>query len=257
MPAATPRKVPTASRKAPLPASRPTAGAQQRVSTGIPGLDELIQGGFVKNSVNLVTGGTGTGKTILASQFLWEGIKRGEKCVFITMEQHPDDLKADVAQFGWNFSKYEKQGLCTIDYLDPAQVNNLASAILNSVKTSGAKRLVIDSTSVVGLTIENEMMIRRKLLGLVDAIKREADCTTLLTTEIEEGSEGLSRWGVEEFVVDGVLALHYLGIGGEQFANIQIRKMRRTNHEKGFFPFHIGKNGIVIKPEEVQSIRLK
>lgn len=225
-----------------------------RVKTGIPGLDPLIQGGFVRNSVNLVTGGTGTGKTIFAAQYIWEGLKKGEPGVYITMEQHPTDLKQDFLQFGWDFAKYEKQGLCVIDYFDPAQVNNIASAILNSVKTSKAKRLVIDSTSVIGLTIENEMMIRRKILSLVDVIKRNSNCTVLLTTEITENSNGLSRWGVEEFVVDGVVVLQFTGIGGQSFGNLQVRKMRRTSHARGWFPLEITLKGIKVSKEEVSVL---
>ncbi len=218
-----------------------------RVTSGIPGLDPLIQGGFVRNSVNLVTGGTGTGKTILAAQFLWEGLKKGEPGVYITMEEHPDDLKMDVAQFGMDFSKYEKQGICSIDYFDPAQVNNLAAAILNSIKTIGAKRLVIDSTSVIGLTIENEMMIRRKLLSLIDAVKRQSKCTVLLTTEITEDSKGLSRWGVEEFVVDSVIVLNYLGIGEETNRSLSVRKMRRTKHGTDVYQLAISNKGLIVK----------
>lgn len=245
MPAAT-------TRRAAVPARRAASSGNQRITTGIPGLDQLIQGGFIRNSVNLVTGGTGTGKTIFAGQFLWEGLQKGEPCVYITMEQHPDDLKQDFLQFGWNFDKYEKQGLCSIEYFDPAQVNNIASAILNSVKTLGAKRLAVDSTSVVGLTIENEMMIRRKLLSLIDAIKRQSgNCTTLLTTEIEEDSKGLSRWGVEEFVVDGVIVLNYLTLGEESDRSLVIRKMRRTDHGKDAYLLDIGKNGITISKSAV------
>ncbi len=225
-----------------------------RVTSGIPGLDPLIQGGFVRNSVNLVTGGTGTGKTILAAQFLWEGLKKGEPGVYITMEEHPDDFRQDVAQFGMDFSKYEKQGICSIDYFDPAQVNNLAAAILNSIKTIGAKRLVVDSTSVIGLTIENEMMIRRKLLSLIDAVKRQSKCTVLLTTEITENSKGLSRWGVEEFVVDGVIVLQFTGIGGQSFGNLQVRKMRRTPHTRGWFPLDITSKGVKVSKEEVSVL---
>jgi KaiC/GvpD/RAD55 family RecA-like ATPase len=240
MPAAT-------TRRAAVPARRAASSGNQRITTGIPGLDQLIQGGFVRNSVNLVTGGTGTGKTIFAGQFLWEGLQKGEPCVYITMEQHPDDLKQDFLQFGWNFDKYEKQGLCSIEYFDPAQVNNIASAILNSVKTLGAKRLAVDSTSVVGLTIENEMMIRRKLLSLIDAVKRQSgDCTTLLTTEIEEGSEGLSRWGVEEFVVDGVVHCKMVTVGRDTERTLQIRKMRRTSHKTGFCSMEITNKGVKV-----------
>jgi len=226
--------------------------AIERVKSGIPGLDRLIQGGFVKNSANLITGETGTGKTIFGCQFIWHGLKSGEPGVYITMEEHPDELRTDVAQFGWNFAKYEKTGKCEIIYYDPAEVSNIASAIMNEIQTMKARRLVIDSTSVLGLTIENPLLIRRKLLSLINAIKRQ--CTALLISEIPEDSKTLSRFGVEEFVVDGVIVLHFVGIGGEDFGNIQIRKMRKTKHARGWFPLQITNKGISVGKEEVSTL---
>jgi KaiC/GvpD/RAD55 family RecA-like ATPase len=72
-----------------------------RVSTGVPKLDSLLGGGFPENSVVMVTGGTGTGKTILSLQFLWDGLQRGEPCVYLSLEEDAEDIKADGRQFGW------------------------------------------------------------------------------------------------------------------------------------------------------------
>lgn len=222
-----------------------------RVKSGIPGLDKLIEGGFVKNSVNLLTGETGTGKTIFGSQFLWEGLKAGEPGLYITLEEGPDELRRDVKQFGWDFPKYEKKGLCQIVYYDPAQTANIASAIMSEIESMKAQRLVIDSTSVLGLTLEQPMLIRRKLLGLINAIKRNQNCTGLLITEIPEESKALSRFGVEEFVADSVTVLNYLGIGQETMRSLIVRKMRRTNHGKDVYPLVIGTKGIVVKKVEI------
>ena len=86
-------------------------------------------------------------------------------------------------------------------------------------------------------------------------VKREG-CTAILTSEIEEGSNRLSRFGVEEFVADGVIKLQFIGIGAQSFGNLQIRKMRRTEHRKGWFPMEITPKGIEIGKEEV-SVLLK
>ena len=223
----------------------------ERTPTGIPGLDQLIQGGFVKNSVNLLTGETGTGKTIFGTQFLWEGLKKGEPGVYITLEESPEDLRLDVKQFGWDFPKYEKSGKCEIIYYDPAQTSNIASAIMSEIESLKAKRLVIDSTSVLGLTLEQPLLIRRKLLGLVNAVKRQKNCTALFITEIPEDAKALSRFGVEEFVADSVTVLNYLGIGEETVRSMMIRKMRRTNHGKDVYPMLIGPKGISVEKLEI------
>ena len=83
----------------------------KRIKTGIPGLDGLMEGGFIQGSVNMVTGSTGTGKTIIGTQFLWHGLQKGETGVYITLEEDPTDIKEDVRSFNWDIGKYEKKGL--------------------------------------------------------------------------------------------------------------------------------------------------
>jgi KaiC/GvpD/RAD55 family RecA-like ATPase len=222
----------------------------KRVSTGIPGLDPLIEGGYLENSVNLITGETGTGKTIFCAQFLWSGLQKGDTGVFITLEENPEDIKADSMMFGWDFEAFEKKGLCKIIYHDPAQVNNLGSTIIDEIKTLKAKRLVIDSTSLIGLNIQEASQIRKLLLSIVNIIKRTG-CVALLVSEIPEEMKALSRFGVEEFVVDGIIILNYLEYAsGELNRSLIIRKMRRTNHGTDIYPVEISKNGIVVKKVE-------
>ena len=219
-----------------------------RIESGIPGLDPLIQGGLLQNSVNLVTGATGTGKTIFCAQFIWHGLQKGDTCLYISLEEDPKDIIEDALQFGWDFEKFEKKGLLKVIYHDPAQVNNLGTVIIDEIKRMDAKRLVIDSTSIVGLTIENPSQIRKILYNIAGTIKK-TNCTALLTSEIAEGSKKLSRFGVEEFVVDGVIVLNYLEYAaGGLDRSLIIRKMRRTKHGKDIYPIDITQKGIVVKP---------
>jgi KaiC/GvpD/RAD55 family RecA-like ATPase len=128
-------------------------------------------------------------------------------------------------------------------------VNNLGTVIIDEIKRIDAKRLVIDSTSIVGLTIENPSQIRKILYNIAVTIKK-TNCTALITSEIPEGSKKLSRFGVEEFVVDGVIVLNYLeyATGGGMDRSLVIRKMRRTKHGKEMYPMDITAKGIVLKP---------
>jgi len=218
-----------------------------RMESGIPGLDPLIQGGFLQNSVNMVAGETGTGKTILCAQFLWHGLQKGDSCLYITLEEDPKDIMDDAMQFGWDFDKFEKKGLFKIIYHDPAQVNNLGSVIVDEIKRIDAKRLVIDSISVVALIVENASQTRKILYNIINTIKRTG-CTAIVTSEMPEGTKLLSRSGVEEFVVDGVIVLNYLEYAaGGLDRSLIIRKMRKTKHGKDVYPMDITAKGIVIK----------
>jgi KaiC/GvpD/RAD55 family RecA-like ATPase len=222
----------------------------RRVESGIPGLDPLIEGGFLENSINLVTGETGTGKTTFCLQYLWAGLQKGETGVYITLEQSPEEIKDDALNFGWDFDKYEKKGLCRIIYHDPAQVNNLGTVIVDEIKTIKARRLVIDSTSLIGMCLQDQAQVRKMLINLINVIKR-AGCTALLISEIEEDRKALSRYGVEEFVVDGVIILNYLEYAsGDLNRSLIVRKMRRTNHGADIYPTEITKKGFVVKKVE-------
>jgi len=224
-----------------------------RIETGIPGLDSLMQGGLVKNSVNLVTGETGTGKTIFCSQFLWHGLQKGETGIYVTLEEEPDDIKEDVRVFGWDFQKYIDKGMFNIFYHDPAQAGNISSEIINEIGSLNAKRVVIDSTATMGLAIDNLAQTRKRILSIVNTLKK-VGCTSLITSEIPEGAKKLSRFGVEEFVVDGIIVLYYIGIGGEEGSNLQIRKMRRTNHARGYFPLRFSNKGLSVSKEGISVL---
>ena len=97
----------------------------ERITSGIPGLDKLMEGGFAKGSTNLVSGAAGTGKTIFCAQFIWEGLKKGETCMFITLEERPEDILGDVQRFGWDFEKYIKEKKLFLTYQDPFQITDV------------------------------------------------------------------------------------------------------------------------------------
>ncbi|MBU0952875.1 MAG: ATPase [Nanoarchaeota archaeon] len=220
---------------------------QKRIKTGIPGLDSLVGGGFVEGSVVLMSGGTGSGKTLFGAQFLWEGVQNGESGLFITLEERPEDIKGDALAFGWDFEKYEKKNLFRIIYHDPSQVSNLSSTIVNEISDLKAKRLVIDSATVLGMTMDSKAEIRRRLINIINTIKRRKGITAILTSEVPEGTKHLSLFGVEEYVADAVILITYVGAGEATGRTLQVRKMRRTNHGKDIYPLLIDTKGLVVK----------
>lgn len=230
-----------------------TKSYSDRIKSGIPGLDSLICGGFIKGSSVLITGSTGTGKTIFCCQFIWEGLENGEKCMYITFEELPEEIKADASAFGWDFEKYEKSGKLTLTFKDPFQVTDITTRLENEIRQEGITRVVVDSTSLLGLYFKDEHDIRRELFKLINALKASG-ATTLLTAEVPE-EDGISRFGVEEYVTDGVIYLHYISIGTETFGNVEVRKMRRTKISKGLYPLEINKNGLKVKKEETVALK--
>ncbi|MDY6777531.1 MAG: ATPase domain-containing protein [Candidatus Nanohaloarchaea archaeon] len=222
-----------------------------RVSTGINGLDELIEGGFPDGSVTLISGGAGCGKTIFCNQFLWDGLQKGQKGRYISLEEPVDDILGDAKVFGWDFKKYEEQNDFKITYIKPSsgsrgfidKINELASE-------EGVERLVIDSISVMlGAYGGTQAKKRDNLYDLMRNVKRSG-ATTVMTSEIPENDEdALSRFGVSEFVADGVVVLYYTGVGEGSFRNLEVRKMRRTDHTPGTHPFKITDDGIRLSTE--------
>ena len=152
-------------------------------------------------------------------------------------------------QFGWDLMKYEKSGQLRIEMYDPFELTDVNLRLKDLIITNNYRRVVIDSTSLFGMYIKDDYKIRKGLYSLVSAIK-SANCTAIISSEITEDSKLLSRYGVEEFVCDGVIVLYFIGIGSESFGSIQVRKMRRTNHEKRVRPMEITSKGIVVKELE-------
>lgn len=217
-----------------------------RVQTGIPGLDKLLEGGLPERSVVLLSGSAGTGKTTFCNQFLMHGLRNGENVLYITLEESPDEIKQDAIQYGWNFNEFEKQGHYRIVYYDPFELGEIIRRMTDLVKVNKITRMAIDSVSLFGLFLKDEYKIRQELFKLVDALK-ETGCTAILCSEIPEGSNLYSRYGVEEFVADGVIVLRYQTVGKGNFRDIEIRKMRRTKHANGSFPLLFTRTGIEVK----------
>jgi KaiC/GvpD/RAD55 family RecA-like ATPase len=219
-----------------------------RVPTGIPGFDELIQGGFNEKSVNLLAGGPGCGKSIFCMQFLWNGLtKYNQNGVFISFEEAIDDLRKDALEFGWDFAKYESEGKFKFIYFQPYEVTGINEEIRRIVNEVNAKHVVIDSSTVYGMALDKTFDIRKGLFELCSNLKM-MNCVSILTTEIQEGSTTLkhSHFGVEEFLADSIILLSFESMGGEFSRSLMVRKMRRTKNDEDIHPLEINSTGVVV-----------
>lgn len=238
-------------------------GNVDRVSTGVIGLDDKVQGGFVKGSVNFVTGKTGTGKTAFCGSFLYAGAAKGERGVYVTTEEREEDIKNDIkAMFSWNLDELEKNNLLKIVSIRPDLPPNIASdevmakvvklymydlisKIEEAIENFKAERVVVDSIAIVEAFIKDEYLRKIAIMRFVDRLK-EMNVTSVLTGTVPEGMEVLSSSGIVEFLTDSVMKLDFVPIAEEFKRTLTIRKMRRTDHSVLIHPFEITKDGIKI-----------
>jgi circadian clock protein KaiC len=199
----------------------------ERVKSGVPGFDSLIDGGFPKGFVVLVSGPPGTGKTIFGLHFLYDGLKNGEKCAYITYSQAPRDILNQASMFGWDMQTLEFLELKPEEFED----------VLTGKKFD---RLVLDSLSAVAV------MTRNSLGRFITKIK-EMQCTALLISELPLESKWLSRDTISEFLCDGVVMLNCVEAAGEVKNLLKVEKMRSTNIDKNPYLYNITGKGFDVK----------
>jgi KaiC/GvpD/RAD55 family RecA-like ATPase len=227
----------------------------ERVATGIPGFDEMIAGGLPKNSLTLLTGTCGTGKTTFCAEFLYNGAtKFGEKGVYISFEESPELVKTDMSLFGMNFDALEAERKVVFVKYDPYHIEDIFDIIESNVRLTGATRVCIDSISALGLYVRDIPELRRMIFNLGITL-RKLNCTSVITSEIPPGAAGISRFGVEEFISDSVVVLYYFKSESTFTRAITVWKMRATDHSKKIHPYQIGENGIVTFPQEEAVMR--
>jgi len=234
-----------------------------RISSGVVGLDSKMQGGFFKGSVNLITGKTGTGKSSFCSSFLYSGAKLKEPGLYLTTEEREEDLKNDIkSMFGWDLSVMEKKKLLKFISIKPMfpskrigsedmnrliklYVFDISEKLEKGIKSVNARRVIIDSISIIEMFIKDEYLSRTVLMHLVDKLKNMG-VTALFTGTVPETSQGLSGGGIIEYLVDGVIKLDFVPVAKEFKRTLTIRKMRRTDHSVLIHPFDITKTGLKV-----------
>lgn len=243
----------------------------ERVSTGIKGFDELIEGGFPKKSSILISGSPGTGKTIMGLEYIYNGAKNyNETGMFISFEQNPNDLKEQCKQLGFDIEKYEKEQKIIFVCLAANLIDKETSTdIIQEIKDRKINRIVLDSLSALLInaplyltknnpqiqTILNDPLMN-KLMNLDDIKKnfiykfikelKIANSTSILLTEVDEHSTNLSSDGISEFVCDGVIKINFENLGGDFSRSLIVKKMRMTKNSEDVHPIEITNNGIVI-----------
>ena len=228
---------------------------EERVKTGVKGFDDILDGGFVPDSLMLLTGTAGTGKTTISSQFLYEGAKKyGENGVYVTFEEPVESIKKSCLNYGWDFDPLEEEGKIIFVKYDPFHIEDIYELIETNIKKINAKRVVIDSISALGLYVKETPEIRRMIFN-ISFLLRRLNCTSILISEILPNQPSLSRFGVEEFVVDGVIVLYYKQTGSQFSRSITVWKMRGSKHSSKLHPYRITEKGVVVYSKEEAIVK--
>lgn len=223
----------------------------ERLSTGIPGLDEMTGGGFVKGDTVLVTGPPGTGKTTFGLQFLIDGTKKDEPGVFITIEEQPEKIVSDAQNFGWDLRRMESDGSLKLSQLQSDMLQAGGAPVLQCIKLirdTGAKRVVVDPISLYSTSVQGQSELRRELYAFVNYMKANG-VTMLLTHEVPDIFTRVSRisdYGLE-FIVDSIIMLQYVEMESEIYKSMNILKMRGSDHDRSIRRYEIGRKGFELK----------
>jgi len=218
-------------------------------------LDELLRGGIPCGAPVLVSGEAGTGKTTLGMQFLYHGAAvRKEVCLYFSYEEQPPQLIANARKFGWDLRALIDRGLLQIHHTPLSQVNLDAenSRVQGLLASTGAKRVFIDSLTMMVHAIVKPEVLRTHVFTLTGVL-RASGATTLVSTDPPAGSGLISRFGVEESIVDGVIVLRNAKVERERKRQVEVYKMRGVAHATGEHLMRITSQGMVVFPrsEEV------
>ncbi len=224
----------------------------KRVKTHIQGFDELIEGGFVEGSTNLVVGSSGTGKTIFSLEYIYNGCKKEKEIgIYFTFEEKRDDLINQARQFGWDLESLEKKGKLKIISLGFEDISkNTTKEIMEIVNGVKAKRIVIDSISTLAYLTPNkscdkhscELETKKFVYLFIAKLRELKGVTTLLISQKDKG--GIRT--IAEYLCEGIVNIKYETLGGNFSRNMTVRKMRKTKNNEDLHPMEISNKGIII-----------
>ncbi len=226
--------------------------AMQRVPTGIAGLDEMIQGGFLPQTANLIEGAPGTGKSTLGMQFIHHGITAcDEPGLILTFEEFPQQYYRDAANFGWNFTQYEADNRLRVIMSSPevtqVDLQRISGRIETLAAEIGAKRILVDSLSHFERLTTDPVELRQITFQFINGLKR-MQLTAVLTREnaallgeTPDSEEDLA------FVVDSYIMLRYVEIQGAVHKALLVLKQRGSSHAKDIRQYAVTGQGLEVR----------
>ncbi len=232
-----------------------------KVRTGIPGLDSILSGGFREGKTIVLSGPPGSGKTTFGMQYLYVGANDfDEPVVFVTLAESPREIKNDFKMYGWDIQKLIDDGKMLIIDARPFKMEegfveldealyrgetlpfmHLTQLIISSIKRIGAKRLVVDSLTVLAMQYANKFYVRQGLQGMIQAFE-DKHCTTILISESSASEKIPTEW----YVASGIILLHHLQRENTMERTLQVLKMRGVRHSEQIYSIKLSDTGLQI-----------
>jgi circadian clock protein KaiC len=239
----------------------------KRVSTGITGLDNLVQGGFLPGRTYLVTGDAGTGKTTACMQFLLAGLQQDEKAVYITVDERPAEILQSAASLDWDLQSYVQDKILIILDASPyfsgrgpnsekgIDVAKFVADLAGYANKLDALRVAIDPVTPLILSADSPSRVHENARMLIHLLQTNLTTTNLLTSHLPAKGDHAPTEGIEEFLAAGVVVLKANPVNDKLAARtLEIKKMRGTAIEPCEYPFSIVKGkGIVLMPAAAES----
>lgn len=236
----------------------------QRIPTGVPGLDALTKGGLPAGRTTLITGKSGAGKSTLCLQVACHLVQHGGSCVYLALEERPEDLRQTAFLLGLADDQTLTAGQLQVIDMRPSvegtvqitgtfDVQGLISRIGQLVKAHGASMVVLDSVSALFTRhARGDLDLRRQFSHLVHALE-QLGVTVMMTTEAADDYVRPTMLGVEDYLCDLVLVLRNVIDGKRRRRTIEVHKYRRSGHKKGEYPYTIAQGGLVIFPVDANA----
>ena len=230
-------------------ANDPIRASTERISSGVPLLDEMIGGGLLKGTSNLLAGSTGTGKTVFGLHLIVEGAKKGETGIILSFEETPEELYSNAANFGWDLKGMEEKGIIKIIHALPASLdpNKHMAQIKAAIKEIGAQRVLLDTIEGFDYAISNPAERTQHIAALTRLFRNQGvtalfNCLTMENTEFPKISDIQMTP-----IADTIITLKQDLKSDNLQKSLSVIKMRGSDHKKGHAMYDINSNGFTIK----------
>lgn len=224
-----------------------------RVKVGIPGLDEMLGGGLIRNSICAIIGTYGTGKTTFSLEFIWEGLQKKENIIYISLEEREERIIAYMLQKGWDVKPFLNKSLFVIR-LDPTDFNLANNRIKNElpklIEEVKASRVVIDPISLFEDIFSTDAERRQEMFRFIEGL-RDKNCTIMMTSETDRNNVFSSRHGLIEYLSDTVILLRYVRPSdlSDVHLALEVVKMRMSAHSREIKPYELQQEQVLVYSE--------